>query len=990
MSKISRLSALLLVFVCGVASAQTAEYASNTTFSTNATCLDCTVLDPFNAVDADLQSFSELDISLGLLGGEVEQKLIFPTNGAIGDSVVISVQIPDALLDISVAQNVFLETFLGAQSNNDRVRVIQQNVDVFSSVDNNFLLIFRPTSVYDRISVVMKSEVAGLAQRIRVKYAARFTSLVTPGPGSCEKAVTQSVNTTLTCVGCVVRNPTLSVDADELTFSEFTVPVGLLSNAYIEQNLQFATTGLPGDTIEIVMEIPNRLLEVNLLGGISVATYMDATDNGDRQTVANAGINVVVLTEYKFAVRIFPQDPYNIVNVRVDAGLLGLNESLYLYYACRTEGGSGASGDCNPATLESNEASDLCLLCEVQNSNDAVDGDINTASRLTMPVSLLEGYVEQTLIFPFISNSDDEVTLYLGLDTLLDLNLLGSITVETELATTSNNDQTTIVGNNVTVSVLGGNRFEYRFRPSAPFDRVKVTINSQLLGVTSLYIYEACVTNLEPVIPAPGTCDNGVSQTTDRTNCLLCDVINPTNVIDEDPDSYSLLQLMLAESGSVFQTVNFGKDACEGDTVNIVIEDDNGLLGASVFGSVDFITLNDGVITSSNPIQAGSLSLVGGNRYIYSFAIPTGVTLDAVRLQLNGGLIGLSRGVRWYSACLKTLPPPKVGAPTVDICYNTSVTLTANTAEPADIIWYDAPTGGNVVATGPTFTTPVLTDTITYYLEARRPGTVCASPLRSSSTVNVKPEVPSAVFDQQLAACFGEAVEIIPEPFGALFNFYADAAGTDLLFTGSFLRINPLQSDTTIYVQLIVDDCPSEVLVPATVTMKTITATPVLADSIVICTGADVVIPVQNVSPSATYNWYDADFGGNRLFTGDTLTLSGVMADTSFFVEAVDTPCGVALARKYIEIQVVDEPTTTIGANSVFVCPGDDATLVANPSVPEAMVLWYDVETGGAPIATGNTYTFTPQDTLTEVYVGSVYDECEQSVRDLVNVMIKV
>lgn len=984
MSKISRLSALLLTLVFGAAQAQTPEFANNTTFSNNANCLDCTVSDPFNAVDADLQSFSELDITLGLPGGEVEQKMIWPTNGAIGDSVILSVQIPDAQLSISGAQNVYIETFLGAQSNNDRVRVVEQNINVIQNVDNNFLLIFRPVNVYDRVSVILTSEVAGVTQQFRIRYAVRFSNLGTPGAGACEKAVTQSVNAAPGCIGCEVINPTLAVDADELTFSEFSLPLGL-NNAFLEQNLQFASTGLPGDTVELVMEIPNRTLDVNTLGDISVATFFDGTDNGDRQSVANAGVNVIALTGNKFAVRIYPQDPYNIVQVRVNGGLLGANETLYLYYACKVEGGTSGTSPCNPATLESNETSDLCLLCEVQNSNNAVDGNDTTASRLFMPVSLLEGYVEQTLIFPFISNADDEITLYLGLDTLLDLNLLGSITVSTALATTENNDEAIILGNNVTAAG-GGNRFEYRFRPNAPFDRVKVTINSQLLGVTSLYIFEGCVTNLEPVIPAPGTCDNGVTTTTDQTNCLLCDVINPTFVIDEDPDSYSLIQLLLAENGSVHQTVNFGKDACEGDTVNIVIEDDNGLIGASVFGSVDFITLDDGVQTSSNPIQAGSLSAGGGNRYIYSFPVPPGITLDAVRLQLNGGLIGLSRGIRWYSACLKTLPPPKVGAPTVDICYNTSITLTANTPEPADITWYDAPTGGNVVATGPTFTTPVLTDTVTYYLEARRPGTTCSSPLRSSSTVNVKPEVPAAVFTDDLSACFGEQVDIVPEPFGASFNFYGDAAGTDLLFTGSFFRINPLVSDSTIYIQLIVDDCPSEVLVPAVVDMKTITPTPVLADSIVICIGADVSIPVQNVSPSATYNWYDAEFGGNRLFTGDTLMLSGVTADTSFYVEAVDTPCGVALSRKFVEIQVVPEPTTSVGATAVFVCPGEDATLVATSDVAQGVVHWYDAATGGTLLATGNTYTFTPQDTLTEVYVGSVYDECEQSVRDLVNV----
>lgn len=58
------------------------------------------------------------------------------------------------------------------------------------------------------------------------------------------------------------------------------------------------------------------------------------------------------------------------------------------------------------------------------------------------------------------------------------------------------------------------------------------------------------------------------------------------------------------------------------------------------------------------------------------------------------------------------------------VCDSGSVTLIA-TGSGGTLTWYDAPVGGNVVGTGNTFTTPVLTTTTTYYVEE----TVASSPV---------------------------------------------------------------------------------------------------------------------------------------------------------------------------------------------------------------------------------------------------------------------
>jgi hypothetical protein len=55
-------------------------------------------------------------------------------------------------------------------------------------------------------------------------------------------------------------------------------------------------------------------------------------------------------------------------------------------------------------------------------------------------------------------------------------------------------------------------------------------------------------------------------------------------------------------------------------------------------------------------------------------------------------------------------------------------------AAAVSILWYDSPTGGNLVGAGNVFTTPVLTQTTTYYAQA---GNVCIGQSRTMATATI-------------------------------------------------------------------------------------------------------------------------------------------------------------------------------------------------------------------------------------------------------------
>jgi hypothetical protein len=81
--------------------------------------------------------------------------------------------------------------------------------------------------------------------------------------------------------------------------------------------------------------------------------------------------------------------------------------------------------------------------------------------------------------------------------------------------------------------------------------------------------------------------------------------------------------------------------------------------------------------------------------------------------------------------------PLYVGA---TICAGNTATLLAGGAD--TFIWYDAPSGGNIVGNGATFITPVLFTTTTYYLQGITNG--CASPrIPVIAAVTPPPQAPS-------------------------------------------------------------------------------------------------------------------------------------------------------------------------------------------------------------------------------------------------------
>ncbi|MFC4476639.1 gliding motility-associated C-terminal domain-containing protein [Flavobacterium chungangensis] len=130
-------------------------------------------------------------------------------------------------------------------------------------------------------------------------------------------------------------------------------------------------------------------------------------------------------------------------------------------------------------------------------------------------------------------------------------------------------------------------------------------------------------------------------------------------------------------------------------------------------------------------------------------------------------------------------------------CGAGEVTLEA-TASAGTINWYAAATGGTSLGTGESFTTPSLSTSTSYYVDATENG--CTTPTRTEvkATINAVPTINSTT---EGSICGSGSVRLTATAStGATINWYADPTSATVLGTGTTFDTPTLTATTTYYV----------------------------------------------------------------------------------------------------------------------------------------------------------------------------------------------
>ncbi|MCM0666672.1 gliding motility-associated C-terminal domain-containing protein [Flavobacterium tyrosinilyticum] len=480
------------------------------------------------------------------------------------------------------------------------------------------------------------------------------------------------------------------------------------------------------------------------------------------------------------------------------------------------------------------------------------------------------------------------------------------------------------------------------------------TFTTPILTATKTYYVEAqspngnCVSATRvpvtvTVQPAAlGGCLEASSQVTSQVGvCLLCNATNPNFSVDGNPATATRLTVPANVLGSMQQTLQFTNPGKAGDIVDVDLELPGGLADVQLLSVISLATYNGATynndrVAINNPLI--TLQLLSGTRYRAS--VTAGANFDRVEVRL-GGVLGLLTNLDIYQAAYRY--KASVVSGNTAICSGQTATLNANLALGETIRWYDALTGGNLLSSTASFTTPALTANTTYYVELTRNG--CVNSVRNPFAVTVdSPVAPTAISTVPANLCSGETTTItIQSPVaGTTYNWYDAATGGTLVFTGTSFVTPNLTVPTTYYIEAVIGTCLSaRTAVNVNVNPRPAAPVPV-SSSVIIQSGQNVQLSVVS-SPGVSYLWYDAPTGGTLLQgTGSNTYIPNpvLTANKTFYVEAVSTASDCrSTSRAAINVIVTNTVSTCLqpSTQAITVDPGLLCVLCNGVNGPNAV-----------------------------------------------------
>ncbi|MEP3205606.1 MAG: hypothetical protein ABJN87_05130, partial [Gilvibacter sp.] len=367
--------------------------------------------------------------------------------------------------------------------------------------------------------------------------------------------------------------------------------------------------------------------------------------------------------------------------------------------------------------------------------------------------------------------------------------------------------------------------------------------------------------------------------------------------------------------------------------------------------------------TGGSVVSDPTLSAVGTVTY-YAEAVADGtdctsLTRTAVTLTINPA------------------PDAPVSSGTIEECEQDPIqTLDANdaitVATGTTVVWYDAPTGGSIVAT------PILNTvgTITYFAQADDAVTGCSSLTRTSVTLTILDAPDAPVSSGDIEECEQDPIQTlnandaITPVMGTVISWY-DAA------SGGTSVVNPILSvvgTVTYYAEAVNPQtgCGSTSRTAVTLTINPAPDAPVSSGDIEECeqdpiqtldandalvTSLSEMSPSEGLTTSASASlisvvWYDAATGGS-VVSDPTLSAVGTV---TYYAEAVadGTDC-TSLTRTAVTLTINPAPDAPVSSGDIEECEQDPIqTLDANDAITVAAgttVVWYDAATGGSVVS---------------------------------------
>lgn len=223
-------------------------------------------------------------------------------------------------------------------------------------------------------------------------------------------------------------------------------------------------------------------------------------------------------------------------------------------------------------------------------------------------------------------------------------------------------------------------------------------------------------------------------------------------------------------------------------------------------------------------------------------------------------------------------------------CGQGSLILTAN-ATAGTVKWYASATGGIPISTGTTFTTPLLTQTTSYFVDAFEVG--CSTGNRTEVVATIH-QIPVVTTSSPITVCGSNTATLSAATTAGTISWYATATGGTSIGSGTSFITPILSEDTTFYVDAVNNGCLSGNRIP--VLVQVFDLPEVEDETVILCEGS--VITLNAGVSNATYLWS----------TGESSPSIQVNDNANYFVEITSLAAGNCSVTKNFTINQYDNP----------------------------------------------------------------------------------
>ncbi len=261
---------------------------------------------------------------------------------------------------------------------------------------------------------------------------------------------------------------------------------------------------------------------------------------------------------------------------------------------------------------------------------------------------------------------------------------------------------------------------------------------------------------------------------------------------------------------------------------------------------------------------------------------------------------------------------PTASIPNVYSCNPTSFNIVGTPAAGFTLDWYDAPTGGNLLASGTnTYTTPVLSTSNTYYVTVRNSSTGCISATRCAVNADIYGS-PTVGSNQTICSGSSPANLILSGNSGNIqwqvstdsVNFTNIAGATSATLTSAQMGV--LTAKRFYRASLSGGLCGN--LTTNIVTITVLYAPNVTSTSATSNCGPGTVTLTAN--SAGTVNWYAGISGGASLGTGTTFTTPSINSTTTYYYDVTGNGC-TSTPRASLTATIHPIPPTAVLGNGL-------------------------------------------------------------------------